>query len=145
MQSAEQRAALASELERHVAEEGAVLESYHSLSDRLEEGRLGILINHIVTDEEMHHFLFRTLAEWLRAPEAPGGIRAATGPHREEILRQTRMLRSHERQTIDACRGLKSRLSGDEGELFDAILDAIGLDSEKHDRLLGAVERLLAR
>jgi hypothetical protein len=145
MHSAEQRAALASELERHVAEEGEILERYHSLSDRLEPGRLGILINHIVTDEEMHHFLLRTLAEWLRTPTAPGGIRAGKDLDRAEILRQTRMLRSHEQKTIDACRALKSRVSGDEGELFDAILDAIGLDSEKHQRLLGTVEKLIGR
>jgi hypothetical protein len=53
------------------------------------------------------------------------------------------MLRGHEKKTIEACRGLKSRVSGGEGELFDTILEAIASDSEKHQRLLETVEKLI--
>jgi hypothetical protein len=53
------------------------------------------------------------------------------------------MLRGHEKKTIEACRGLQAQLSGDEGMLFDTILEAIASDSEKHQRLLEAVEKLI--
>ena len=50
---------------------------------------------------------------------------------------------SIETKTIEECRDLISRLSGEGGELFEALLEAIALDSEKHHRLLSAVEKLL--
>jgi hypothetical protein len=139
MGSADERRALADEFERHMAEEGEILKQYHALSDKLSDGRLSVLVNHIVTEEEMHHFLLRTLSDWLRSPVPP----AEGHPDRDELLRVTRRLRGHEKKTIDACRGLKSRLSGDEGDLYDAVLDSIILDSEKHNRLLATVEKLI--
>ena len=143
MGSADERNALADEFERHIAEEGDILKKYHLLSDKLVDGRLSVLVNHIMTEEEMHHFLLRTLSDWLGAPAPRAETRTESDPDRDELLRLTRMLRGHEKKTIDACRGLKSRLSGDEGELFDAVLDAIILDSEKHHRLLATVEKLI--
>jgi hypothetical protein len=143
MGSADERKALADEFERHIAEEGDILKKYHSLSDKLADGRLSVLINHIATEEEMHHFLLRTLSDWLRAPAPRAETRTESDSNRDELLRVTRMLRGHEMKTTEACRGLKSRVSGDEGELFDAVLDAIILDSEKHHRLLATVEKLI--
>ncbi|MBI2348714.1 MAG: hypothetical protein HYV05_08685 [Deltaproteobacteria bacterium] len=49
---------------------------------------------------------------------------------RDELLRQTRRLREHER-------------SSEEKELFDTLLDVMILDSEKHERLLAAIERMV--
>jgi hypothetical protein len=142
MASPTDREALAAELERHVTEEGEILQEYRRFSDKLTEGPLSVLVDHITTEEEMHHFLFRTLADWLKAPPAPGASLAAQGIDRDEILRHTRALQEHEQQTVEACRDLKSRLAGDDRELFEALLDAIALDSEKHHRLLTAVARL---
>jgi rubrerythrin len=143
MGSAAERKALAHEFERHIEEEGEIVEKYHALSDKLTDDRLSVLVNHIATEEEMHHFLLRTLADWLQAPAPRAETRVASGPDRDELLRVTRMLRGHEKKTTEACRGLKSRLSDDEGELFEAVLDAIILDSEKHHRLLATVEKLI--
>ena len=143
MGSVAERKALADEFERHIAEEGEILKKYHALSERLADGRLSVLVNHIATEEEMHHFLLRTLSDWLPAPAPRAETRTASDPDRDELLRVTRMLRGHEKKTTEACRGLKSRLSDHEGELFDAILDAIILDSEKHHRLLATVEKLI--
>jgi rubrerythrin len=143
MGSADERRALADEFERHIEEEGEIVKKYHSLSDKLTDDRLSVLVNHIATEEEMHHFLLRTLADWLQASAPRAATRIASGPDRDELLRVTRMLRGHEKKTTEACRGLKSRLSDEEGELFDAVLDAIILDSEKHHRLLATVEMLI--
>lgn len=137
------REALAREFDRHRAEEGEILEHYHALSDQLGRGPLGLLINHIATEEEMHHFLLGTLADWLRTPVAPDEALSERRVDRDALLRQTRMLRGHEKHTIETCRGLQAQLSGDEGELFDTILEAIASDSEKHQRLLETVEKLI--
>jgi hypothetical protein len=145
MQSEDEREALAAVLERHMAAEGEILEKYHSLSDKLAEGPLSVLVNHIVTEEEMHHFLLRTLSDWLRTPPTPAGTHVRPDADRDEILRCTRALRGHEMKTIEACQSLKSELSGEEAELFDSILEAVSLDSEKHHRLLLSVEKLIGR
>jgi hypothetical protein len=98
-----------------------------------------VVVNHIATDEEMHHFLLRTLAEWLRDPEvAP---ETATSDHRE-LLAHIRDLKRHERETIEACHELKARMAGRDAEVLGGLLDAIALDSKKHQRLLAVVETL---
>ena len=91
----------------------------------------------------MHHFLLRTLSDWLHDPPAPGENLATLGIDREEVLSCTRMLQEHEKKTILECRALQSRLSGEPGDLFETLLEAIALDSEKHQLLLAAVERLV--
>jgi hypothetical protein len=143
MKSAQEREALAAEFDRHVVEEDEILKQYHTLSDKLAEGPLSVLVNHIVTDEEMHHFLLRTMADWLRGAPTPGKSVSEQGLDREAILRHTRTLQEHEKKTIESCRELKTRLSGEERELFATILDTIALDSEKHHRLLAAVEKMI--
>lgn len=143
MAIAKDREALAAELERHVKEEGEILDKYRAFSDKLPEGPLGVLVNHIVTEEEMHHFLLRTLSDWLSSPPTAGESLAALGIDREEMLRHTRALQEHEKKTIVECRVLKGRLVGEEREIFETLLDAIALDSEKHQRILGTVEKLL--
>jgi len=143
MDREEAREALAREFDRHRAEEGEILEGYHALSDQLGEGPLGLLINHIATEKEMHHFLLGTLSDWLRAPRRPDEAVSDPRADRDTLLSQTRMLRGHEKKTIDACRSLQASLSGEEGALLDAFLEAIATDSEKHQRLLATVEALI--
>ncbi len=145
MRAEVEREALAAECDRHVAEEDEILKEYHALSDVLPDGPLSVLINQIVTEEEMHHFLLRTLSEWLRAPNDPVGDMPPEGVDRDSILRQTRALQEHEKKTIEECRSLKSRFSGEEGALYECLLEAIALDSEKHHLLLATVARVIGR
>jgi hypothetical protein len=139
-----QRASLAAELRRHVAEEDEILQEYRTLSDKLSDGALSIVIDHIVTDEEMHHLLFRTLAEWLEAPPPAEQGLAAQGLDRDVILQHTRRLKEHETRTAESCQDMIGQLSGEQSELYRGVLDAIRHDSEKHHRLLTLVEELLA-
>jgi len=144
MASTNDRESLAAELERHMEEEGEILREYRTLSSKLTEGPVSFLIDRILTEEEMHHFLLHTLSKWLRTPPTPVESPAAQGADLDAILHHTHLLQEHEQQTIEDCRDLITRLSGEGGELFEALLDAIVLDSEKHFRLLTAVEKLLA-
>jgi hypothetical protein len=143
MDGTDERAALAAELQRHVAEEDEILQEYRLLSDELAEGSLSILVDHIVTDEEMHHLLFRTLAEWLEAPPVQEQSLSAQGLDRDLVLQHTQRLKEHEARTIESCREMVEQLSGDGNALFEGVLDAIIHDSEKHHRLLTLVEELI--
>jgi hypothetical protein len=143
MASTSDRESLAAELERHVAEESEILREYRTLSDALTEGPLSFLIDRIVTEEEMHHFLLTTMRDWLRSPPATGESLAAQGLDRDAILHHTRSLQAHEKKTVADCRDLKSRMSGADAEVIEALLEAMALDSEKHHLLLSAVEKLI--
>lgn len=135
-----EREVLAGEIEKHVAEEERILTEYHALSESLPDGLLRVLVNHIVTEEKMHHFLLRTLVEWLReSPIATTGI-SKPSVDLDALLARTRTLREHERDTIEACRSLRFELSDEAEEVLEVLLGVIALDSEKHHRLLSLVE-----
>jgi hypothetical protein len=128
-------------LDQHVEAEQGILEEYRALAGPIESGPIRFLIDLILHDEERHHGLLRMMAKYLRIKnrhknQLPWVI------DREELKRHMQKLQEHERETIAACRDLKSRLPADESEFFGALLDAVILDSEKHERLLLAVERL---
>ena len=143
MSSDSQRESLATKFERHADEEGKILAEYRVLSEKLGNSSAGNLVSHILTEEELHHLLLRTLAQWMR--ERPTEQERAVPPdaNRAELLRLTQKLQKHEIETIDTCRAVKSELFGETAELLGTLLEAMVLDSEKHHRLLGAVEKLL--
>jgi len=138
-----ERASLAAQFERHADEEGKILTEYRVLSEKLGNSSAGNLVSHILTEEELHHLLLRTLAKWMREASTEQERAVPPDADRAELLRLTQILRKHELETIDACRGTKARLSGEGDALLGILLDAMVMDSEKHHRLLGAVEQLL--
>jgi hypothetical protein len=139
------RESLARKFERHADEEGAILAQYRVLAERLGDTAAGMLVNQILTDEEIHHLLLRTMAGWLAERGGSGKAPIPVGANRAELLRLTDVLLDHERETIEACHALRSKLSGEDAELIDTLLEVLILDSEKHQRLLTAVEKLLER
>lgn len=132
---------LAAKFERHADEEGKVLGEYRVLAEKLGNNTLGNLVSHILTDEELHHLLLRTMSKWLREPAERGAPLPAA--ERSELLRLTQTLQRHEEETIDACSSLQTQLQGQNEELIGTLLDAMIMDSEKHRRLLVVVEKLL--
>jgi ferritin-like metal-binding protein YciE len=143
MGTQEERARLAAKFEYHADEEGKILAEYRTLSEQLGDSSAGTLVSHILTEEELHHLLLRTMAKWLREPSAGPARAVPASANRAELLRVTRTLRQHERETIDACRRLKSQLSDPSTDLLGTLLEAMMLDSEKHHRLLEAAEKLI--
>ncbi|MBW2287137.1 MAG: hypothetical protein JRG90_04855 [Deltaproteobacteria bacterium] len=142
MNSDSRREALADEIDRHIGAEEAILQEYHVLVDQLPDGPLSILINQITTEEEMHHFLLSTLAEWLRAEPDTDPGRLLEGIDRNAISDRARALQGHEQATIDACSELKQQVQDEPDELLAALLDVLILDSQKHHRLLAALDRI---
>ena len=144
MNSKNERESLAATFERHAAEEGKVLPRYRVLSEQLGDSPSGFLVNHILTEEEMHHLLLTTVASWLRAHPSAKERAVPVGVDPAKLLQLTKSLRQHETETIEACRELKAHLSAAEGDLVGTLLEVVILDSEKHQRLLSAIEQMLA-
>jgi len=144
VRSDSERESLAAKFDRHADDEGAILAEYRELAAGLGESAIGMLVNQILTEEEMHHLLLRTMATWLRKPaDAAQAMRIPERADRAEILRRTQLLRMHERETIDACRRLEPQLSGELAGFLGILLNAMILDSEKHEKLLRAIETML--
>ena len=143
MASDSEREAIAAELDRHADEEMEIVRQYCNLSEHLEDGPMSFLVEHILTEENIHHYLLRSLAKWLRNPLAGAEGAGPQGEIRGELLRHTRTLQEHEQETIDACKSLKSRLPGEEGELLGTVLDAMAMDSAKHHMLLSVVAKMM--
>lgn len=132
---------LAATFERHADEEGKILAEYRRLAEKLGDSDAGFLVDQILTEEEMHHLLLRTMAKWLRERSLKPRGTIPMQANRAELLRLTQTLRRHEQETIDASDSLKAALS--ENDLLSTLLEAMVLDSEKHHRLLLAVEEML--
>ncbi len=142
MSKPNERESLAAKFDYHVDEEGKILSRYRVLAEQLGDNALGNLVSHILTEEELHHLLLKTMGTWLREPAGQGRA-LPPASSRDELLRLTRSLQQHEQETIDACSALQSRLDELGEDLLVTLLDAMILDSEKHRRLLVAVENLL--
>ena len=144
MENVHERELLAAEFDRHADEEGKILADYRALSNELGQGVAGFLVNLILTEEELHHFLLRTTAQWLRSPPTAEGTMLPAAIDRDALLRRTHELQRHETESIEACRRLRSALSGPHADVLASVIEVVALDSEKHHRLLLAVERTLA-
>jgi hypothetical protein len=129
-------------LERHVAEEEEILKKYQHLVGLLKAGAAGLLVRAIFLDEKQHHHVLSEMAKELRSlaernPIIPDRSRA-------DILKMVEELIQHEEANIENCRALKEQLSEPENDLFAAVLEAVMCDSEKHKRLLLALDEVLA-
>ncbi len=129
-------------LDLHVENESAILEDYRKLAGPIESGPARFLLDLILHDEERHHGLLRMMAKYMRIKNRQkSGLPWVIDPN--ELARDMRKLQEHERETIAACSELKIETPPEESEFFSALLDALILDSQKHERLLQAVERLV--
>jgi hypothetical protein len=143
VQNKEMRESLAATFERHAEEEGNILVQYRTLVEKLGDSPARFLIKLILTEEELHHELLRATAKWLREDSGGKGNAMPPGANADELLRRTEQLQHHEKETIEACRTLRSGLSGTGGELLSSVLDLMAMDSEKHHRLLTTVQKMI--
>jgi rubrerythrin len=143
MTQQKEREIFAKALEWHVGEEQRILDEYRTLTSRLKGSSVSLLTDVILTDEDQHHALLQKVVKKLREPAGGKTKIAMEDDYHEGLLQETRKLREHEKETVQVCRKLKSQMNMKEPELFEAILDALIFDSEKHQRLLLAVEKTI--
>ncbi len=138
-----ERELFAKALEWHVGEEQRILEEYRTLTSRLKGSSVSMLTDIILTDEDQHHALLQKMVKKLREPAGGKTRSTLEDDNFEGLLHETRKLREHEKETVQVCRKLKSQMNMKEPEIFEAIFDALIYDSEKHQRLLLAVEKTI--
>jgi rubrerythrin len=138
-----EREQFAKALEWHVGEEQRILDEYRTFTSRLKGSSVSLLTDLILTDEDQHHALLQKMVKILREPAGGKTRDMLEDDNLEGLLQETRKLREHEKETVQVCRNLKSQMNLQEPEPFEAILDALIFDSEKHQRLLLAVEKTI--
>ena len=86
MNGVSERELLAAKFDDHAEEEGKILAEYRVLSDKLGRSAVGVLIDMILTEEEIHHLLLRTTAKWLREPPVEEEDMGPQKVDRDELL-----------------------------------------------------------
>jgi hypothetical protein len=132
-------------LERLLHTESKIVEDYRALAEMLDGIPAGVLLDWVVIEEEAHHTLLINIIHSLKQTAQKGNADRADGVEmgRETMLCWVKRLRAKEHAVIAACRSLKSQASRENEALVDAFLDALVMDSEKHQRFLSAVEEAI--
>jgi hypothetical protein len=132
-------------LERLLQNESKIGEEYHALAEMLEGLPAGLFLDWVVIEQEAHHSLLINIIHSLKQTAQKGNADRADGVEmgRETMLCWVKRLRAKEHAVIAACRSLKSQASRENEALVDAFLDALVMDSEKHQRFLSAVEEAI--
>ena len=106
---------------------------------------LGLLLDWVVIEEEAHHTLLINIIHVLKQTAQKGGENGADSVEmeRDTMLCWVGRLRMKEQAVVAACLSLKGQACWENGNVVDAFLDALVMDSEKHQRFLLAVEKAI--
>ncbi len=145
MNAKKERKLLIVGLERLLQKEGKILEEYRALAEMLEDIPVGLLLNWAVIEQEAHHTLLCNIISSLKQTAHKGSGNSADGVEmeRDTMLCWVKKLRMNEDAVIADCRSLKSQAGWENGDSLDALVDALVMDSEKHQRFLSAVEKAI--
>jgi rubrerythrin len=141
-----------SHIEQHMAIETNALQAYEDLG-KAEDPQVRYLAAMIASDEQRHHQLLSDIAQSLRsrvAEKADDSAIANTGdlsPERRETLLETaRQLLAIEENDADELKKLRRQLhQAPEQTIWPLLIEVMELDTEKHIRILKAVERYLTQ
>ncbi len=143
MNAKKERELLVAGLERLLQKQNKVVDDYRALGEMLEGIPVGLLLDWVVIEEEAHHTLLINVIHSLKQMARKGSENGADGVEmeRDTVLCWLQRLRTKEQAVVAACRTLKNQACWENGDLVDAFLDALMMDSEKHQRFLSAVEK----
>lgn len=143
MNAKKERELFAAGLERLLRKENKIVEEYRALAELIEDIPAGILLDWVIIEEEAHRTLLRTIISFLK--QIPGKKREngedSVGIEQDYVLRWIGRLRLKEQAVTADCRSLKRQACWENGDLVDSFLDALVMDSEKHQRFFLAVEK----
>ena len=130
-------------LEKLLRKESKIVEEYRALAEMLESIPVSLLLDWVVIEEEAHHTILSNIIHSLKQTVRKGSETGADGleTERETILCWVKRLRMKEQTVVADCRSLKSQAWWENGGVADAFLEALVMDSEKHQRFLLAVEK----
>jgi len=138
-----ERGLLVVELERLLRKQSEIVDDYRALGEMLEGIPVGLLLDWIVIEEEAHRTLLCTIISSLKKTAQEESEDCANGleVERDTMLRWVERLKMKEQAVAADCRSLKGQAWWENGDLLDALLDALVMDNEKHQRFLLAVEK----
>ena len=134
-------------LERHLEREKRILGQYRGLSEIVEDSPAALLVDWVMAEGNAHQNILRAILQHLKQPRQQER-KKGNGPDgsavKDRILFWTEKLKRYEERFAADCLYLKSQACWEGGELLDAVLDTMVMDSKKHQRLLLALEKIPA-
>ncbi|MBO0746920.1 MAG: hypothetical protein J2O47_01140 [Acidimicrobiaceae bacterium] len=139
-------------IEQHIATESGAAQAYEDLG-KAEDPQVRYLASLIAQDEYRHHQLLSDIAQSLRsrvAEKADDSAIAKSAPlspeRRDALLENTRQLLSIEENDTGELKKLRRQLDKAPDEtVWPLLIEIMELDTEKHIRILKAIERYLTR
>jgi len=137
--------ALVEILERHGAEEGAMLATYEELAENASDEGARYLISLILADERRHHRLLVEMANamaWGTASESPDRATPVVSTLDRELAELTTKLRRAEEADYRKLRRLRRQV-GEYGEstMWGLLVELMMLETKKHATMLRFLER----
>lgn len=135
-------------IERHAHAEADDLASYRRLAETSRDPVIAAVLGLVMADEAGHHAQLERLAAtlrnslyWQHSSETRLGGGAAEAHEAARALGEVRALAQHERLGARRLRDLALEAKHLQQWLAAALLEAMALDSQKHEMLLGYVAR----
>jgi hypothetical protein len=129
-------------LERLLDKERGILEEYRTLADLVKSVPAALLLEWFIIEEDVHFTLLCTIISSLKRTrkKSNGKSANALSVERDNALGWIERLRLKEQAVAGDCHYLKSQFCWEDRDLIDAFLDALVMDSEKHQRFLLTIE-----
>ncbi len=144
MNAKKERELLVVGLERLLHTESKIAEDYRALAEMLDGIPAGLPLDWVVIEEEAHHTLLINILNSLKQTAQKGrGSVDGMEMERAAMLCWIKRLQTKEQKVVAVCRALKSQAGWETGGAVDAFLDAVVMDSEKHQRFLLAAAQAI--
>ena len=145
MNAKKERELLVVGLEKLLHTESKIVEDYRALAEMLDGIPAGLLLDWVVIEEEAHHTLLINILHSLKQTAQKGRGSGVDGMEMERaaMLCWIKRLQTKEQKVVAVCRALKSQAGWETGNAVDAFLDAVLMDSEKHQRFLLAAAKAI--
>lgn len=145
MNAKKERELFAAALGKLLQNKKKIVNDYRGLAEMLEDVPVGLLLDWVALEEEAHHTLLVKIIRSLKQTTQNEGRNGANGAEiqRETVLCWIERLKTKEQKITAVCRTLKSQAYSESSDAVDAFLDAVIMDSEKHQRFLLAVEKTI--
>jgi len=134
-------------IEQHLERENRILGEYRALLEIVKGGPAALLVDWVIAESGAHKSILCAILKDLKQPrqeeKEKGSKNNGSGVEAGRILFWTKKLRLYEERSAADCLYLKSQGYWGGGELLDALVDAMIMDSKKHQRILLAVEKMV--
>jgi hypothetical protein len=133
---------------RHIAAEETSIGRYRQMLAGSKDAVVRMLLAELITDEEHHHGMLKRMEAQLGAELGEKGTGPFSGAiddlepaDRQAAISELKDLGVHEAAGVKHLRDLAKQARSAGSDLLGLLLDSLASDSEKHQRLLGFIEK----